>query len=179
MDEDEPYDISICAEDGCVESLDALLRRAVETALRGHGVGQAFVEIVLVSDERIAALNERYLSHEGPTDVLTFDLNQRNDSRSTGGSARGVHPEAGGEAAVPRTIEGQIVVSCETAQREAQVRNHSASAELTLYVVHGILHLLGYDDHEEADSRRMHEREDELLKEVGVGPVFSRPGGPG
>ena len=117
-----------------------------------------FVSVVVVGDDQIASLNERHLQHIGPTDVITFDL-----SDDEGISA---------DEAASRAVEGEIIVSWDTAAREASTRGHTTEAELALYVVHGTLHLLGYDDHEPSDAATMHAMEDEILIGLGCGPVF-------
>lgn len=126
------------------------IRRAVELALQRHRCPQARLQIALVDDHAIAKLNQQYLGHEGPTDVLSFDLSE---------------PGMDG-------VEGQLVVSLETARREAQRRNHAVEAEVLLYCLHGTLHLLGHDDASADGARQMHELEDELLCELGVGTVY-------
>ena len=107
------------------------------------------VEVAVVGRTRMARLNRAHLGHSGSTDVLSFDL--------TGGGA---------------PLVAQIVVCSDAAQREGRRRGHGAQKELLLYVAHGLLHLLGYDDRTAAEARRMHAREDELLDAFGVGPVY-------
>ncbi len=80
-----------------------------------------------------------------PTDVLTFDLRDDGDAEA---------------------IEGEVVVSVETARREAVHRRLPEAAEILRYVIHGTLHLVGYDDATPARRRRMRAREDSVLKEL-------------
>jgi probable rRNA maturation factor len=108
------------------------------------------IDIAIVGDRRMATLNERYLGHAGPTDALSFDL----------------------DAESPATVCAQIVVCADVAIRQATRHGHSPQNELLLYVTHALLHAMGYDDLAEADARRMHRREDALLKDFGVGAVF-------
>lgn len=115
----------------------ALLRRAVRLVVEGEGVKSAEIGLALVTDEEIAALNWQYLRHQGPTDVITFPLSE---------------PDA-----VP--LEGEIVLSAETARREAARRGLEPLRELCLYVIHGVLHLCGYDDRTQARRRLMRVRE--------------------
>ncbi len=106
----------------------------------------------------MAALHKRFLGVSGPTDVLSFDLGSDLESRY---------------------IEGEVVVCTDVAKRRTLRAGHALQAargELALYVVHGILHLAGYDDHDPADFQRMHKREDEILNELGLGPVFLQGG---
>lgn len=68
----------------------------------------------------------------------------------------------------------ELVVNGERAAKEANVRGHSGEAELALYVVHGLLHNLGFDDSTKADTKKMHETEDEILQELGYGLVYNK-----
>ena len=124
------------------------VRQVLRLALTMEG-RDAELSVALVGDGEIAALNERFLGRREVTDVLAF-------------------PYSGeGEA-----LCGEIVVNAELAAREAAGRAHSAQDELMLYLVHGLLHLLGYDDHTAADARRMHRREGEVLAAAGRAVEF-------
>jgi probable rRNA maturation factor len=69
-------------------------------------------------------------------------------------------------------VEGEVYICLDEARRRAEAMEHSVFNELLLYATHGLLHLIGYDDHDAADHRRMHAREDELLTAIGVGAIF-------
>jgi len=171
-----PYEIELAwsVGDGASPDCDEkLLRAAVESALRRHGCRSARVEVALVDDAAIARLAERYLGHEGPTDVLSFDLGESDRAapppssrREPAPSTRGTTPHA------PGRVDGQLIVSVDTARRQAAGRGHSLGAELALYCIHGTLHLLGCDDATPAEAERMHRMEDELLTELGLGVVY-------
>lgn len=98
------------------------------------------LSLVFVDDMEIAKLNERYLKHKGPTDVLAFPFEKK---------------------------EGEIIVSGETALREATQRGIEPKGELLLYSIHGMLHLIGYDDKTEEESIEMHQVEKETLIKFG------------
>ena len=85
--------------------------------------GKATISVAVVDDDAISELNGEFLGHQGPTDVLSFVLEQGEDF-----------------------LDGEVVVSAETAQRAAAEFGWSAAEELLLYVIHGALHLAGYDD---------------------------------
>jgi probable rRNA maturation factor len=92
----------------------------------------------------MSELNRRFLRRRGVTDVLAFPY------------------ETEGEV-----LSGEIVVNAEQAVREAAERAHSATDELMLYLVHGLLHLLGYEDQTPAGARRMRRREKAILEAAG------------
>ena len=159
MEDDPTYDIAIVRSgvSGDAPAADEIIREAVRAALRRHEVRTAKIGVALVDDAHIADLNARHLNHEGPTDVLTFDLRDETDT----------------DAESPAVdVEGDIVMSIETAAAQARQRGHGTDAEAALYAVHGVLHLLGYDDHDEWDAVRMHTVEDEILSSVGIGAVY-------
>lgn len=121
------------------------LERVACRALDRAAVPRATLGIVLVDDRAIARLHRRWLGMPGATDVITFDLGTGSD---------GLH--------------GDIVVSTETAARAARAAGWPARNEVAWYVVHGLLHLLGCDDHAPADRRRMRARERTLLAAAGL-----------
>lgn len=133
-------------------SVADLQRRKVDLrkveALAAHvlvaeGRPHAALSVTLVDDEAMAELHARYSKVEGPTDVLAFPLDD-------------------GDGPGPALL-GEVVVSTDTAAREARARGLPFARELLLYVAHGTLHLLGHDDHEPRRRRRMHRRQAALL----------------
>src|SRR5581483_8774412 len=108
-----------------------------------HYLGQkrAELSLALVPDREIHALNRQYRHKDKPTDVLSFPL------------ADEVQP----------SLLGDVVISLETAARQARRRRHSLREEIQILLIHGILHLLGYD-HEVSRSEaiRMHRKEREI-----------------
>jgi len=136
-----------------VPKVEAKVRKAIRAALRRHGVVRARISVALVNDATMAQLNRDHLGHNGPTDVLCFDLRD--------------------EASEKNTIDGEIVMSVDMAVKQARERGHAVEAELALYAVHGTLHLLGYDDRRKADAAHMHEMEDEILSSIGFGAVYA------
>jgi len=118
--------------------------RTARRALRDLGRPGAGVHLTFVDDARIRRLNARYLRHRRPTDVLAFPL----------------------EAPGPSGLWGEVVVSAETARRQARHLRIPVALELDLLVVHGLLHLAGYDDGEPREARLMHQREREMLEKT-------------
>jgi probable rRNA maturation factor len=95
------------------------------------------VNVVFVSDRRMAELHRRFLDIQGPTDVITFQ-------------------------------HGEIVVSTETARRQAQQFGTSIEHELRLYIAHGLLHLHGFDDKNAAGAMEMARQQERLVKDLGI-----------
>jgi len=121
------------------------LRLAVERILAEASISRAEVSVALVDDPTIQKLNQRYLRHDWPTDVLSFVLERSADH-----------------------LDGQIVVSAETARGEAARYGWSADDELLLYVIHGALHLVGYDDTTPERQAAMREKEQTSLEHFGL-----------
>jgi probable rRNA maturation factor len=121
------------------------LREVARTVLEGENVARPEISLAFVDNATIHALNKRYLDHDEPTDVLSFPL-----------------AEGGGRLA------GELVIGVEVAKEQAAERGHDVQAELALYVIHGLLHLCGYDDHEPAAAARMRERERHYLRLLGL-----------
>jgi probable rRNA maturation factor len=135
--------VAVADRQACLPLDKGRLRRAVRAALAGASVHAARISLAVVDDPTIARLNERFLKHRGPTDVLSF-LFER---------AEGY-------------VDGEVVVSAQTARREARRQGWTPEDELLLYVVHGALHLAGYDDATARQRARMRAREKALLDEL-------------
>jgi probable rRNA maturation factor len=164
MEDDPAYHIAIahaCESTEAGPIAEGPLVEAIQATLRRHNTPAAQLSVALVDDSRIAELNREHLDHEGPTDVLAFDLRDRIGE----GRSDGIGP--GGDG-----LEGELVISVDVAAREASRRGHGVDAEVALYAVHGTLHLLGYDDQQDEEAARMHELEDDILSSLGMGRVF-------
>lgn len=116
---------------------------AVQTAAGDRPI--AAISVVLVGDEEIAGLHAQFMDDPTATDVLTFDL--RDDT-------------------AVEALEGEIVVSVETAARQARRLRLPGDEEVLRYVIHGTLHLVGYDDHTPAGRRTMRRQENRVLGEL-------------
>jgi probable rRNA maturation factor len=112
----------------------------------------ARIGVSLTDDEGMIRLHHQYLGLTTTTDVLTFS-----------NSAEG-HP-----------IDVDIAACVDEAARQAAKHQHSIEQEILLYILHGLLHCCGFDDHTKAGYAKMHAEEDRILKAVGVGATFSKP----
>jgi probable rRNA maturation factor len=131
------------------------LCRTVRFVLRQQHVDVATVSIVLVDNDAIRRLKARYFGRRVVTDVISFDL------RDEACSSDGV-----------QTVDCEIVVNAQRAVTWADRSARDPRAELNLYVIHGLLHQLGYDDISARKAQVMHAREDQLLIALGFGSVF-------
>ena len=122
------------------------LKHAARTVLEGERVKEAKVTLAFVNNAHIHRLNKQYLDHDEPTDVLTFPYTD---------------PGA-------KKLEGEVVIGYEVAQEYAGDRGHDVGIELILYVVHGCLHLCGYDDRDKKSSTEMRAKEREYLTKLGL-----------
>jgi probable rRNA maturation factor len=144
----------------------AYLGRLAENTLRSQGVrGEAELSVLFVDEAAITALNERFLGHEGPTDVLSFPIEDdpmiSGRMPDSGGSGPGWEPPSLGDAP---TLLGDVVICPEVAFRNAPEHAGTYEDELALLLVHGILHLLGMDHEIDAEAEVMEAREQELLE---------------
>ncbi len=128
------------------------LRSLARRTLSALGRGDREVHVTVVDDRRIRGLNSRYLGKRTPTDVLAFDL----------------------ESPGPARLLGEVVISAESAARQSRRLGVPLALELDLLLVHGLLHLVGYDDHDRLEARLMHERERDLLSRGRRRPVPAR-----
>ena len=125
------------------------LREAVGNVLRAGGIATAEVSMAIVDDPTIHRLNVEFLQHDYPTDVLSFLLERSGDR-----------------------LEGEIIASADTAIRNAQQYGWSPADELLLYVIHGSLHLIGYDDSTDELQDIMRAAETEQLARFGLEPHY-------
>jgi probable rRNA maturation factor len=123
--------------------------------------GPADLGISLVAAPEMTRLNESFVRHRGPTDVITFDYTD-SGVRPGRGAKRLKHPNPGTRT----VIEGEIVVCVDEAILQARRFRTTWRLELVRYVIHGILHLLGHDDTTAVARRKMKIEEDRLLREM-------------
>ncbi len=132
-------------------------------ALTDEGVrGLCEVSLIFLDEAAIAALNQQFMGKEGPTDVLSFPIDNEPEPSGRVPDAGGSGP---GEPPLPEIpqLVGDIVICPAVAARNAIEHEVALSDELALLVVHGVLHLLGWDHAEDDEAERMEARERVLL----------------
>jgi len=128
----------------------ALLRRRARRILAALGSDRAELSILLADDAAIAALNHRYRGRPRPTDVLAFSL------------LEGAHADRRG------ALLGDVVIGIETAARQARARRRTLDDEVARLLVHGALHLVGYDHVRSAEARIMRAQERRVWRALGA-----------
>lgn len=124
---------------------EPLVRSAAEATLRNRNIDEASISVTLLSDDAMAALNTQYLGHEGPTDVISFPLWENDEP-----------------------VVGDIYVGLEQARRQAADMSVPLAQELRRLVIHGTLHVLGYD-HPDGDARETSDMwliQEQIVREV-------------
>ncbi len=122
------------------------MREIARAVLEGEDVADYEISLAFVDNPTIHTLNKRYLDHDEPTDVLSFPLSEPNAKK----------------------LAGELVLGVEVAREQAEARTHDVQAELALYVIHGLLHLCGYDDKTPDAAQEMRARERHYLQQLGL-----------
>jgi len=120
----------------------ARLKDAAAKILASAGYQLGELSLAIIDDQAMQVLNNRHLQHDYPTDVLSFLLEEQGD-----------------------TIHGEVIASVDTAARKAIQYGWQRDDEVLLYIIHGVLHLIGYDDHSSADRAAMRKEETKILAE--------------
>ena len=131
-----------------------LLQGTAAHVLKHCRINRAMVSVAIVDDKTMKSLNKRYLEQSESTDVISFDLRSETDDQNE------------------TQLDCEVIVNAEWALNVAQENERSAESEMLLYLIHGLLHQLGYDDKTNEQADRMHRKEDELLCELGFGCVY-------
>lgn len=121
------------------------------------GLAEAELSLVLTDDKRIAVLNRFYLHREGPTNVISFSQSEE-------------PPAGNGHPPHPPHLLGDVVISVETALREARTVGREPEWAIDRLLIHGILHLVGFDhEAQDSDAAAMEVQEARLMAELGWG----------
>ena len=129
-------------------------KKLIKIICRRFKISNATVSISIVNNAEIRKINKQFLGRSGTTDCISFDLSD--DKKPSG------------------TKVFDIAVNGQMAFRQAKLRGHSGEAELALYITHGLLHNIGFDDLHHKDAKKMHKIEDEILQQFGYGPVYNK-----
>ena len=135
---------------GDAEEHHAYLKENTIAALHFLKRVKSEVAVRIVNDEAMSNLHSMHAGIDSSTDVLTFDHVSNEDA-----------------------VRADIAICVDVAEREAQSRNNTIQNEMLLYILHGVLHCCGFDDHDDATHQKIHTEEDRVLTAIGVGAVWS------
>ena len=124
----------------------------VTSTLEAEEIDQASISVAIMDDAAIRVINARHLTHDWATDVISFRFDDEDDSE----------------------MAGELAISAQTAQQMAGSLGIDPQHELALYLVHGLLHLCGYDDQSPDDVASMRRREAEILAQIGLVDLHER-----
>ena len=127
------------------------IERAASAALK-HRSAAGDLSVILTGDARLQQLNRDYLGIDAPTDVLSFPASEMDPETSA-------------------LYLGDVLISISRARRQARMAGHPLEAELQLLVVHGVLHLLGYDHAEPEDKKKMWAVQGQALESIGLAGI--------
>ncbi|MBU1995581.1 MAG: rRNA maturation RNase YbeY [Candidatus Omnitrophica bacterium] len=127
------------------------IKKIIKIILRHEKVSEVLLSVLFVTNQKIRVFNRKFLGRNNATDVLAFDSTDEEVSYQV--SQKSV-----------KEINGDIIISTDAAIKNAKSFNTSVEQELVLYVVHGILHLLGYDDHSKTNILKIRKKEEEIIK---------------
>ncbi|TWT57991.1 Endoribonuclease YbeY [Thalassoglobus neptunius] len=152
------YKIHLSNNQRQIDVDDAFVRETIEAVLDAEQIPQAEIVVALVDDPTIHQVNRDHLQHDYPTDVISFRYDESEVE------------EAGGQSG---PLDGELVVSTDTACREAAEFGWDSKHELRLYLIHGTLHLCGYEDSTDEEKQQMRDRERVVLKNWNLIPNYS------
>ena len=133
-------------------AMPAKIEQKAQAVLGALECPEKELSILLVDDLQITELNAAYLQREGPTNVIAFPMQE--------GEFAGISPD----------LLGDVVISVETAEREGVMGGIDVETRTVELLVHGVLHLLGYDhEHDEDEARRMEKKTAAVLEAIGTG----------
>ena len=126
------------------------LEKLIEQICKRFDTEQATISVAIINDEKIKKVNKKFLNTADTTDVISFDLSDEKQNEKS----------------------YELVINAEQAMRQAKKLNLSIEAELALYITHGMLHNLGFNDTDAGQSKKMHDMENQILQQAGFGIIW-------
>ena len=121
------------------------IKSLISAIVEQEGITGNIISLIFVNNRTISRLNRKYLNRTGPTDVIAFNLPSIDDDK------------------IEETVSGEIFISAEQAKKRSSEFDQSTEDELALYVIHGLLHICGYDDHDKEQALKMRSKENDIL----------------
>ena len=178
------FEIDISNDQNSIQVDIKQLTHAIAHALQVEQVASAVISVSIVDNAAIHVINREHLQHDYPTDVISFQLDFaipdddddleededcEDDDSTVDHQSVVLLSELRAQGAM---IEGEIIASAQMAAEMASSGQWTAMNELTLYVIHGLLHICGYDDLTPDEKQIMRGRERAVLNEIGLRPIY-------
>jgi len=167
-------------EDELPDVADLCLRAAHAALARAEGVpaGPAELSVVLADDAVVHELNRQYRGQDKPTNVLSFAVfaDAEDEEGPPAGAEGELHTECLAEGDGPPILLGDVILAFETCVREAREQCKPFPDHLTHLVIHGVLHLLGYDHIDDSEADAMERLETEILAGLGIDDPYAGSG---
>ena len=142
------------------------VREKTRKILDALGLAQAELSLTLLGDRAMARLNRETFGRRGPTNVIAFPVDNPGEAGAGSGSTAPAPGAPRQDSSQPPPVLGEVVISIETTQRQAQENGWPWEELFDFYLIHGILHLVGYDHDTPADEAAMTARTWELMKVI-------------
>ncbi|MHB8064280.1 MAG: rRNA maturation RNase YbeY [Ruminiclostridium sp.] len=148
------------------DNINILIKKTIDLCMKSEKLIKAFeVSVVIVDDEEIRAINKEHRDIDKSTDVLSFPMVEFVKGEI-------ISDEGDYDMDLNELMLGDIIVSAETAKRQALEYGHSFEREIAFLTAHSCFHLLGYDHIEEGEEKLMVNKQEGILKEMGLTRLY-------
>jgi len=144
------------------DSISKLIEKTIEMCMKAEELTMAYeVSVLIVDDEEIRAINREHRDIDKPTDVLSFPMAEFRNGEL-------ISDEGDYDLEFEELMLGDIIISAETAKRQAEEYGHSFEREIAFLTAHSCFHLLGYDHMEEEEEKIMIDKQENILQQMGL-----------
>ncbi|QNU65665.1 rRNA maturation RNase YbeY [Ruminiclostridium herbifermentans] len=144
------------------ENINILIKKVIDICMKAENLEMEYeVSVLIVNDEEIRLINKEHRDIDKSTDVLSFPMAEFKNGEL-------ISDEGDYDLESEQLMLGDIIISAETAKRQAMEYGHSFEREIAFLTAHSCFHLLGYDHMEEAEEKVMFSKQEAVLKEVGL-----------
>ncbi len=144
------------------KKIDELIEKTIELCMKSESLDKAYeVSVLIVDDEEIRAINKEHREIDRSTDVLSFPM-----AEFVNGEL--ISDEGDYDLELEELMLGDIIISAETAKRQAEEYGHSFEREIAFLTAHSCFHLLGYDHMEEEEEKIMFGKQESILQQMGL-----------
>ncbi|WP_024834743.1 rRNA maturation RNase YbeY [Ruminiclostridium josui] len=144
------------------KKIERLIEKTIELCMKSEKLEKDYeISVLIVDDEEIRDINKEHRNIDKSTDVLSFPMVDFKDGKL-------ISDEGDYDLEMGELILGDIIISAETAMRQAEAYGHSFEREMAFLTAHSCFHLLGYDHMEKTEEEVMFKKQEDILKEIGL-----------